>query len=300
MITKQYGHYLKFIAKEHNLLLISDRHFDEFNDIKEMFYLYIQRVANIDELDNINNTLMQNNIDIIVIDFAKNYKIAIKIYESIMDYNENMIIIGILKEKSVQKISFLLNKFNGLLFDSFNVDDLEEKLFINLSVFSSIEKISNQKDIISSSNSNDELGEFFDLYEGQLIFIVDELIEYNNLLKAGELSEDILQNVALEIQTLAEIFSKEKKISAVVNIFEDFSKYLNSLDLSKIEPSSLHAFDYLCALIDDINTYMMGMFVDRLFRDVYIFQHSFENNLLFMKDAIALKDENDSVLEFFE
>jgi len=299
MITKQYGHYLKFIAKEHNLLLISDRHFDEFNDIKEMFYLYIQRVANIDELDNINNTLMQNNIDIIVIDFAKNYKIAIKIYESIMDYNENMIIIGILKEKSVQKISFLLNKLNGLLFDSFNVDDLEEKLFINLSVFSSIEKISNQKDIISSSNSNDELGEFFDLYEGQLIFIVDELIEYNNLLKAGELSEDILQNVALEIQTLAEIFSKEKKISAVVNIFEDFSKYLSSLDLSQIEPSSLHAFDYLCALIDDINSYMMDMFVDRVFRDVYIFQHSFENNLVFMKDAISLKDDDDGVLEFF-
>ena len=299
MITKQYGHYLKFIAKEHNLLLISDRHFDEFNDIKEMFYLYIQRVANIDELDNINNTLMQNNINIIVIDFAKNYKIAIKIYESIMDYNENMIIIGILKEKSVQKISFLLNKLNGLLFDSFNVDDLKEKLFINLSVFSSIEKISNQKDIISSSNSNDELGEFFDLYEGQLIFIIDELIEYNNLLKAGELSEDILQNVALEIQTLAEIFSKEKKISAVVNIFEDFSKYLSSLDLSQIEPSSLHAFDYLCALIDDINSYMMDMFVDRVFRDVYIFQHSFENNLVFMKDAISLKDDDDGVLEFF-
>jgi len=302
MITREYGHYLKFLAKDHNLLLISDRHFDEFDDVKEEFNLYIQRVLNVNELDNINNTLMQNDIDIVVIDFVKNHKTAIKIYESIINYNKNMIIIGILKEKLLQKASFLLNKLDGLLFDNFNLDTLKEKLFINLSVFSSIKEISisDLKGTITSSSS-DELDEFFDLYEGQLIFIVDELREYNKLLKAGELSEEILKSVSLKIQTLADIFSKEDKISNVVSIFEDFSIYLNKLDLSKIEPSSLHAFDYLCALIDDINTYMMEMFVDRVFRDVYIFQHSFENNLIFMKDAISLNDENEnnSELEFF-
>jgi len=74
---------------------------------------------------------------------------------------------------------------------------------------------------------------------------------------------------------------------------------LNTLDLSLIEPSSLHAFDYLCAIIDDTNAYMMEMFVDRVFKDVYIFQHSFENNLRFMKDAIMLNENDESELEFF-
>jgi len=156
------------------------------------------------------------------------------------------------------------------------------------------------KIISGSSKVNDKLDEFFDTYEGQLIFIVDELVEYNDRLKAGELSNEMLKDVASRVQTLADIFSKEEQISDAVDVFNDFSKYLNKLDLSQIDSSLLHAFDYLCALIDDINTYMMEMFVDRVFRDVYVFQHSFENNLLFMKDAISLDDiSNDGDLEFF-
>jgi len=301
MITKQHSHYLKFLAKGHGALVISNRHFDQFDEVKDLFTLGIQRVLNNDEVDNLSNTLMQNSIDIIIIDFTQDIELAKKMYNAIVNYNERIVIIGITDNKSVNDISDLINKLDGLLFNSFSTAELKDKLFVNLSIFYAIKAVGvrDMKITSGSSTTSDELDKFFDIYEGQLLFIVDELIELNKSLKAGELSSEILLEVSDKIQILAEIFSKEDKISAVVDVFEDFSMYLRYLDLSEIEPSSLHAFNYLCALIDDTNTYMMEMFVDRVFKDVYIFQHSFENNLRFMKDAILLNDEDNSELEFF-
>jgi transcriptional regulator of heat shock response len=301
MITKQHSHYLKFLAKGHNFLLLSDRHFEQFDKITDEFSLGIQRVLNEDELDNLTNTLMQNNLDIVIIDFYTNSELAIKMYQYIRKYNDRVVIIGILNEDKLENVSHLLNKLDGLLFDGFTLEELKDKLFINLSIFYAIKAIGvrDMKIISGSSTSNDELDSFFDMYEGQLLFIVDELIELNKSLKAGELSPDILNTVADKMLSLSEIFSREDKISDVVEVFENFAQFLRSLDLSKIDPSSLHAFDYMCAIIDDTNTYMMEMFVDRVFRDVYIFHHSFDNNLRFMKDAISLNEEDDSELEFF-
>ncbi len=303
MVTKQHSHYLKFLAKGHNFLLLSDRHFVEFDKIRDEFNLGIQRVINEDELDNLTNTLIQSNIDIVIIDFTLNVKLAMQMYSNITNYNDRVVVIGIINNEIINDISILLNKLDGLLFDNFSLQELKDKLFVNLSIFYAIKAIGvrDMKIIAGSSTSSDELDRFFDTYEGQLVFIVDELVELNKSLKAGELSPEILKMVAQNMLILADVFSKEKDISDVVDVFEDFANYLKSLDLSKISPQSLHAFDYLCAIIDDTNTYMMEMFVDRVFRDVYIFHHSFENNLGFMKDALSLKneDEDESELEFF-
>jgi len=301
MTTKQHSHYLKFLAQGHNALVISNKHFEQFDAIRDLFKLGIQRVLNDNELDNITNTLMQNEIDIVIVDFTKDISLAKKMYETISNYNERIVIIGITSHKEIKNINDILNKLDGLLFSPFSIAELKDKLFVNLSIFYAIKAVAvrDMKITSGASKSNDELDRFFDMYEGQLLFIVDELIELNKLLKAGELSSEILQEVSIKIKTLADIFTKEDKISAVVDVFEDFSNYLQTLDLSLIEPSSLHAFDYLCAIIDDTNAYMMEMFVDRVFKDVYIFQHSFENNLRFMKDAIMLNENDESELEFF-
>lgn len=301
MITKQHSHYLKFLSKGHNLLLISDNNYEQFNKISEDFSASVQRVLNEDELDNISNTLMQNYIDVVMIDFTSNVELGLKVYDSVIKCNNRMVVIGIVEEEIVSKITSLLSKLDGILFKDFTIEELKDKLFVNLSVFYAIKAIGirDMKITSGSSKSSDELDDFFDEYEGQLLFIVDELIEMNNSLKAGELSGEILNKVADKMNELAEIFSKEKNISQAVEVFEDFSKFLRTIDLSAIEPQALHAFDYICAIIDDTNTYMMEMFVDRVFRDVYIFQHSFENNVKFMKDVLSSGEEKDGELEFF-
>ncbi|MBN2782197.1 MAG: hypothetical protein JXQ66_03040 [Campylobacterales bacterium] len=303
MITKQHSHYLKFLAKGHNFLLLSSRHFKEMDEVSCYFNLEIQRVLNDDELDNIANTLMQNSIDVVVVDFVTDIDLAKQIYKSIKKFNERIVVLAIVNSDIISDIYEILNKLDALLIDDFTLEELKDKLFISLSVFYAIKAIGarDMRIEFGSSTSNDELDKFFDIYEGQLIFIVDDLIELNKSLKAGDLSTEILKGIARDVNALADIFAKEEKISAVVDVFRDFSSYLDKLKISEVRPQSLHAFDYLCAIVDDTNTYMMEMFVDRVFRDVYIFHHSFENNLRFMKDALSLKDEqsDDSELEFF-
>ncbi len=305
MTTKQHSHYLKFLAKGHNSLLISEHSFKQIQEINKLLDLSIQRALNQDELDNLTFTLMQNNIDIVIIDFTQDIFMAKKFQATIRKYNDRIIVIGILKKETITEVIDILDTLDNILFEDFTVEKLKDKLFVNLSIFYAIKAVGIRDMKIDSGNSiiSDDLDMFFDTYEGSLLFIVDELVELNRSLKAGELSAKILSQVADKMQELAIIFSKNENISNVTNIFEDFAKYLLSLDLSQVQPSSLYAFDYICAIIDDTNTYMMEMFVDRVFRDVYIFQHSFENNLKFMKDALASndedEDEDDSELEFF-
>ena len=46
----------------------------------------------------------------------------------------------------------------------------------------------------------------------------------------------------------------------------------------------------------------MDMFVDRIFKDVYVFKHSLKNNIEFMQNKLKgrSEDEDESELEFFE
>ena len=303
MTTKQHSHYLKFLAHGHNSLLLSNQFFEQFKEVKEILDLSIQRVMNQDEIDNLTFTLMQNDIDVVIIDFTQELSVAKEFLEAIKIYNDRIIIIGILKRETVVELVDILDTLDSLVFEDFSIEELKDKLFVNLSIFYAIKAVGvrDMKVASFSTISDDSLDEFFDTYEGSSLFIVDELVELNKSLKSGELSVDILEDVSIKMKELADIFSKNDNISDVTNIFEDFASYLLVLDLTQIEPASLYAFDYLCAIIDDINTYMMEMFVDRVFRDVYIFQHSLENNLKFMKDAISSnsEEEDDSELEFF-
>jgi hypothetical protein len=43
----------------------------------------------------------------------------------------------------------------------------------------------------------------------------------------------------------------------------------------------------------------MDMFVDRIFKDVYIFEYSLHNNYEFMKNKLSGNSEDESELEFF-
>ncbi|MEA2099775.1 MAG: hypothetical protein U9P72_06570 [Campylobacterota bacterium] len=303
MTTKQHSHYLKFLAHGHHSLLVSNQSFEQFEELKEILDLSIQRAMNQDEIDNLTFTLMQNDIDIVIIDFTQEIPIAKEFLKTIKKYNDRIIIIGILNRETVVELVDILDILDSLLFEGFSIQELKDRFFVNLSVLYAIKAVGVRDMKLSSSSFNidDDLDKFFDTYEGSSLFIVDELVELNKSLKSGELSVDILENVSIKMKELADIFSKNGNISDVTTVFKDFSSYLLTLDLTQIEPSSLYAFDYLCAIIDDVNTYMMEMFVDRIFRDVYIFEHSFENNLKFMKDALASnsEDEDDSELEFF-
>ena len=300
MTTKQHSHYLKFLSQGYNILLLSDKNIEYFDNISADFDSANQRNLTQIELDNLTFTLMNNNIDIVLLDFTQSNDLLDSFCESILSYNERIVLLGIVKDdiKSLSDIK----KMDEFILESFTLEELKDKIFKILSIYYTVKSIS-RRDVnigTGSSELSSDLDEFFDMYEGSSLFIVDELMEMSQALHSGELSPKLISNIADKILEIAHIFNSNEEIKDVYPIFNDFAKFLNGLDLGTIEPSSLHAFDYLAAIIDDTNTNLMDMFVDRLFKDVYIFEHSLENNIKFMKNALTPDTNNDeSELEFF-
>jgi len=301
MTTKQHSHYLKFLAQGYNILLLSDKSIENFNEITDCFDTANQRNLTQIELDNLTFTLMNNNIDIVLLDLSEKNNLSDAFYEAISSYNKRIVLIGIV-DYAVESLH-LIKKLDEFIFTDCSIEELKDKIFKILSVYYTIKSVSRRDvniDTGSSELSND-LDEFFDMYEGSSLFIVDELMEMNHSLRSGELSPELINNIAEKIEEISNIFNSNKEIHDVAPIFNDFAKYLQNLDLATIQPSSFQAFDYLVAIIDDTNTNLMDMFVDRLFKDVYIFEHSLENNIAFMKNALTPNEEevDESELEFF-
>ena len=302
MTTKNHSNYLKFLAQGYNTLLVSSNHYNEYDEVEEFFDSSIQRSMSDEELENFTLTIMSNYIDIVILDFTTNEELALKFYEKIKVYESRIVVIAILPHASKESMWKLIDKFDGALFEGFDSYQLKDKLFTQLSLFYTIKSVG-RRDVKIDSGSSEmgmSLEEFFDMYEGSSLFIVDELMALNKSLKSGDLNPQLIEKISQKLLEISDTFSKNSEVSDIAHIFKDLSEYLIGLDFSTIKPESLYAFDYICAIIDDTNAYIMDMFVDRVFKDTYIVKHSLENNIKFMKDALASKEGDDeSELEFF-
>jgi len=303
MITKNHSHYLKFLAQGYNTLLISSSYYNLYDEATEFFDASIQRNMSNEELDNLTLSLINNHIDIVVLDFTIDEELALKFYEKIREYETRIVVIAILSYANIKSMCKLIDKFDSILFEGFDIYQLKDKLFTQLSLFYTIKSVGRRDVKIDSGSSEIELSleEFFDMYEGSSLFIVDELMALNKSLKSGDLNPQLIEKISQKLLEISDTFSKNSEISDLSPIFKDFSEYLKDLDFATIKPESLYAFDYICAIIDDTNAYIMDMFVDRVFKDTYIVKHSLENNIAFVKKSLESTDmnEDEDDLEFF-
>lgn len=302
MTTKQHSHYLKFLAKKYDLLLLSNNPFEAFEELKNDFNSFNQRSVENEELENLTSTLLIDGTDIVVLDFTNNYKIAKEMHNVISSYNDRIVIVGIVDEGNEKELLELISILDGIVTKKFSIQLLRDKLFTILSIFYTIKSVSRREHKIGmgSSELNTDLDAFFDTFEGSSLFIVDELVELNSSLKSGELSETLLQNIAGKFHEIYEMFSNNKTYSSSSEIFLDFSKYVTGIDISTIRPSSIHAFSYMVEIINDVNRILMDMFVDRIFNDTHVFEESLLNNIEFFKARLQEKKLDGSELDFFE
>jgi len=301
MITKNHSNYLKFLAQGYNTLLLSSSHYDEYDAVLGYFDASIQRKLSEEELENLTLTIMNNYIDIVILDFINNYDMALKFYETIKNYESRITIIGLFPNNCTNNMLAFMEEVDAILFEGFNVYQLKDKLFVQLSLFYTIKSIG-RRDIKIDSGSQEmemNLDEFFDMYEGSSLFIVDELVTFSKSLRSGDLNPQLIEKISQKLMEISDIFAKNSEISDIASIFKDLSIYLKELDLSTIKPESLYAFDYICAILDDTSSYIMDMFVDRVFKDTYIVKHSLENNIAYVKNILASHEEDSSELEFF-
>ncbi len=300
-MSKDYKKYLQFLASEYNILYIGHRANQICDDIATYFATSSNIDINNEMLEKITSTLSKRHTNIVVIDVEDNNEIVKKFYEAIRLFDSNILIVLMFDPKEYRKLFEIVPFVDATV--SYPVDKslFYKRLFGILSIPYTIKSIGRRDLVLKQNNATESssIDDFFDIYEGSSLFISDELLSMSKDLRSGNLSHDFFIHIADKINEVSDIFSKNKEMDSVSYVFKELSVYLKELDLEAIEPSNLKAFDYLCDILDDVSVYLLDMFVDRIFKDVYIFQDSLKNNIEFMKNILAGKNKDGGELIFF-
>ena len=301
-MNKDYSKYLQFLAAECNVLYIG-KDTEDMIDKAFVDFLSVSKVdINKEILKKINSILTKRHINLIIIDTKDNDSVAIDFYNAIKEFNDEILIMLIFDSNDCKQLSEIVSLVDTSISYPIDKNLFYKKLFTTLSCSYAINSIG-RRDIILKQNkvTEDSIDKFFDTYEGSVLFIADDLMDMVNSLNDGNLTHNFLIDIADQLDKVAETFSKAKQTSSVSSIYKELSLYLRKLNLNEIEPKNLKGFNYLSEIISDVSVYLMDMFVDRIFKDVYIFEHSLKSNIEFMENALAgnNEDEDKSELDFF-
>ena len=301
-MSKDYGKYLRFLASRYNILYIGRDSLKIYDEISSYFASASKIDINKQMLQKIDMTLTKRHIDIVVFDVKDNNPLIIDFFLSVKKFNEEIMTLLMFEPKEYKKLFDIVPFVDSNV--SYPIDRaiFEKKLFTLLGRPYTINSIGRREIILKQENvTEDSIDKFFDTYEGSALFLADDLMEIVKDLNAGNLSYQFFENIAKQIDKAAEIFSKAKQISSVAPVYEDLAFYLRNLNLETIKPKNLSGFTYLSEILSDVSIYLMDMFVDRIFKDVHIFEHSLKNNIEFMKNRLEGKSEEEDSddLEFF-
>ncbi len=145
--------------------------------------------------------------------------------------------------------------------------------------------------------------EFLDTYEGEVMFLSQDLEEIVQDIKDKNASPETFRLLQQKLDDVSDVFLSSTYTQHVAPLFKEFGEYVAALEYENFMNYD-DAISYLCEIVLDINTYINFYFIDRVFSDVYLFQDSLKNSFDFLKRAYET-DKGDSVeddgseLDFF-
>jgi len=299
-MSYDYSHYLKFLATEYNILYIG-RNSEAIYDETSSYFKSSSKVdLNKEILEKINTVLMKRHINIVLIDVPSNDEMARDLYRSIREFNPDILIMMMFNPQKYNELFEIVPLVDALVSYPIMRDMFHRRLFSLLSQIYAINSIGRRDIILKHDNVvEDVIDVFFDKYEGSSLFIADDLMEMVNALNAGNLTHSFFINIASELEKVADIFSHTEQTKSVSPIYIELATYLRDLNLSNIQPENLEGFTYLSEILSDVSVYLMDMFVDRIFKDVSIFEYSLISNIEFMKNRLNGKQEDEGNIDFF-
>lgn len=300
MIDK-FSKYLEFLSSSSSLLYIGSG-CEYCDSVAVKFKNYFTMDINKDLLDKLRLNLDKNSTNIVIIDANDNNTTLVdEFIDSIREYSDSIEII-LLYNKEINNIFNIISKVEISLVYPIDENLLYKKLFAILSIDYTLKAIARREIVLSQNGTSvDMLDEFFDLYEGSSLFISKELMDISKSLNNGELSKILIDSAVVILQEVSDIFTKSEATASIAVVFNELILYLSKLKLEDIPPQNLQAFDYLSNILQDVSIYLLDMFVDRVFKDVYIFEHSLQSNIDFMKNTFdGIDNSSDGDLEFFD
>lgn len=281
----------KYIAKDKNLLLYGDNNLEHLDNVFNMFRNTLTQEATSFTVKNLNTTISQNSIDVIIIN-ASDYND--EIYETLLDVIEYEELCIFLCQSNNNPISDeLINISNSTFTKKIDLELLSHKLYLSM-----------QNRIINIDTSKNNMQEtYVDSFEIEIIFIRDELFFISKKIDDGDISENIFLRIKQSINRINRIFENyiiySKKIK---NSMKYFSIMLDKINFEKASLENIESFDYLSRIIEDIAVFLDNYFINRNFVDLYIIEDSMENSLKFLKTSFEEKNKHTdgSSLEFFD
>jgi len=273
---------LEELAKTKRLLIVGD--------IKEDFSKIFKEV--------VEYKFSSETMDLLERDFYDEFDVIIfhgdieAIYEEFIGYKTIIISENVIISDYFNKIEFLYEEYD------------EYDLFVKIAKILTLNKFTtfiDEKCKLKNSYEIDEnLESFLDEYSGSIAFINDELEEILKKLKNYEFSDDIFKTLSKILTSLSFVYAKNDNLKSIEPIFTNFAYFLDNLELDKVSPENFEFFDYLTNILEDIYNYNNELFIFRVFNDVYIFEHSLQNNIDYFKSLLlGNKVEDDEDVEFF-
>jgi len=145
--------------------------------------------------------------------------------------------------------------------------------------------------------------EFLDTYEGEVLFLSQDLEELITELQERTFTVQTLVLLRQKVEDVSDVFLSSTYTQHVSPLFKNFAELIVSLEYNRLKNSE-EAITYLSEIIDDINTYINFYFVERNFTDVYLFEDSLENSIDFFKRTYDCKsgecsEDDGSEVDFF-
>lgn len=299
-MSRDYLKYVKFLAGKYSVLYIGDDS-SFLDDELSSLSTFLQVDANDSVLDELEGILLVSEIRVVIINIFADVAKTEEIFKRVKEYDENLYVMVIFDLGLSRELYELLPFVDSIVTYPVNKAIFYEKLFSLLSICYSLDAIS-RRDIVLKSKNATELDEesFYDLYAGSVMFIVNDLSDIIISLDSGEMSKQFLVSISDKLEEVVDIFSKSSKTESIVPIFKELIFFLKELELEKIEPKNLKGFSYLSNILNDINIYLSDIFIDRILKNVYIFEHSLQDNIEFMKNTFYPSEvRTKSELEFF-
>ncbi len=272
---------------------------DDFNIILNKYFKNIEKLDFTNNTFNILNENYFEQYDIVLFFFDEN---SFPLYKQ--NYNsipKNSISI-ISKEIYFDYWSYLNCGFATLI-NTVDENTFIFKLFALLSIEETNKLLQSKVKVFNKYKDdeiNDDIDLFLEKHIGEIMFINDELNENLSRLKELEISEEIFSNISSNLIKLSNVMKTNEKLIHLSSIFFEFSKFIDKLDLEKIDPTKYNAFDHLTNIIADLTIYIDELFVYRIFKDVRIFEDSMENNIRYFEAKLnGTNNEEDDNLEFF-
>ncbi len=298
MINYNYKNFISLLAKTRHLLVYDDgKLLKNHKDILEAFELYRYNNVNDAAISHISNILISVKVDMVLI-YSNDYEKVLYLCNEILKYDKNIVITVILEEHNETCLK-IANLVDTLVYAPFETETLNKKISIALSaklmLYGMMHTINTHKKFLNDTG----IDAYLDAYQGDITILIEILSALSERVKSGELSHEFFCEIASELEKIGKIFAYHHYTAHMTTVFDEMAAFLRIYSFDDVEIEALEGFDYLVEILQDIRCYIDNFFVKRIFSDVYVFEHSLQDSIIFMINRLNNRIDTKSELEFF-